>query len=78
MKSLLEKLNINKDVESNEFSSYMKAFVEAKKKANKTKENYIVYKDKTGSYYIAPNHNEYKVGDTFNKLYTVLEVVNIK
>lgn len=67
MKSLLEKLTINKDTETvHSFDSLLKAHIAARREATKYDKECLVLKSHEGDYYIMLNTNELKQGDTYD------------
>ena len=67
MKSLLEKLTINKDTETiHTFDNLLKAHIDARREAMKYDRSYLVLKSKDGDYIVTANNDEYKEGDSYD------------
>ena len=67
MKSLLEKLTLNKDTETiHTFDSLLKAHIAARREATKFEEGCLVLRSNKGEYIITLNYENLKVGDTYD------------
>lgn len=81
MKTLIEyikeKLVINKDSKTL-FDALMKALIYAKKEYNSSHEEQYIYKTKNNEYGVCINDKRYKVSDTTEEGFTVVELVGGK